>query len=107
MSDRSLPPLSVDETIRILDRLSGLSGSEPVVLIGGTALAIWRGADTPAVMALNEHVYDLALHDRRAQRLYLEQGIDVASAELDDPRLPEPHRVIRLPQRRQKLQSAR
>ena len=251
MSDRSLPPLSVDETVRILDRLSGLSGSEPVVLIGGTALAIWhaelstgppepqlattdvdlqggpdavrqaarlldgehrisrfddhttqagavsfldsagekrvldflshpygldsegvleraipldiqagdsevvriavmnpidclrsriansdlpgrepehaeaqlraairlvpaygrllldQGADTRAVMDLNERVYDLALDDRRAKKLYLKQDIDVAKAELDDPRLPEPHRVIRLPQLRQKLQSAR
>ena len=251
MSDRSLPPLSVDETVRILGRLSDLGGAEPVVLIGGTALAIWHaelstdppepqlattdvdlqggpdavrqaarlldgkhrissfddhtpqagavlfldsagdervldflshpygldsagvleraipldidvddspavriavmnpidclrsriansdlpgrepehaeaqlraairlvpaygrllldhGADTRAVMALNEHVYDLALDDRRAKKLYLEHGIDVADAELDDPRLPEPHRAIRLPQLRQKLQSTR
>jgi hypothetical protein len=251
MSDRSLPPLSVDETVRILGRLGDLGGAEPVVLIGGTALAIWhaelstdppepqlattdvdlqggpdavrqaarlldgkhrisrfddhttqagavlfldsagdervldflshpygldsagvleraipididvddspvvriavmnpidclrsriansdlpgrepehaeaqlraairlvpaygrllldQGADTRAVMALNEHVYDLALDDRRAKKLYLEQGIDVANAELDDPRLPEPHRAIRLPQLRLKLQSAR
>lgn len=251
MSDRSLPPLSVDETVRILGRLSDLGGAEPVVLIGGTALAIWhaelsddppepqlattdvdlqggpdavrqaarlldgkhrisrfddhttqagavlfldsageervldflshpygldsadvlersipldieirdspvvriavmnpidclrsriansdlpgrepehaeaqlraaislvpaygrllldQGVDTRAVTALNEHVYDLALDDRRAKKLYLEQGIDVAKAELDDPRLPEPHRAIRLPQLRQKLQRAR
>jgi hypothetical protein len=251
MSDRSLPPLSVDETVRILDRLSGLSSTDPVVLIGGTALAIWhaelstdppepqlattdvdlqggpdavrqaarlldgkhriskfddyttqagavsfldsagekrvldflshpygldsagvleraipidiqagdsevvriavmnpidclrsriansdlpgrepehaeaqlraairlvpaygrllldQGVDMRAVTELNEHVYDLALHDRRAKKLYRAQGIDVADAELDDPRLPGPHRAIRLPQLRQKLQSAR
>lgn len=70
-------------------------------------LLLDQGIDTRAVTALNEHVYGLALNDRRAKKLYREQGIDVANAELDDPRLPEPHRSIRLPQLRQKLQSAR
>jgi hypothetical protein len=50
------------------------------------------------VMKLSERVYELARYDRRARKIYLERGVDVLQAIVDDPRLPEAHRKVRLPQ---------
>lgn len=55
------------------------------------------------VADINEAVYRLAIDDNRALRLALEHVADVAEAALDDDRLSERHRSIRLPQLRAKL----
>ena len=56
---------------------------------------------------INERVFDLAYRDRAALRLYLEEGVDVSGAVLEDSRLPKAHPQIRLPQLRARLQTKR
>ncbi len=70
-------------------------------------LLLDQDAHPREVMSINEQVYDLALRDHRAKRLYLEMGIDVSTAVLDDPRLPDEHRHVRLPQLRATLAADR
>jgi hypothetical protein len=66
-----------------------------------------QGIPSREVMKLNEEVYEIALDDRRAKKLYRECGIDVADAALDDERLPAAHRETRLPQLRARLAKQR
>lgn len=66
-----------------------------------------QGVAPREVMKLNEQVYEIALNDRRAKKLYRERGIDVTAAELDDERLPAAHRETRLPQLRAQLAKQR
>lgn len=66
-----------------------------------------QGVAAREVMKLNEQVYELALNDRRAKKLYRDSGIDVANAALDDERLPAAHRETRLPQLRAQLAKQR
>lgn len=66
-----------------------------------------QGVAPREVMRLNEQLYEIALNDRRAKKLYRERGIDVTAAELDDERLPAAHRETRLPQLRAQLAKQR
>ncbi|MGE4426998.1 MAG: hypothetical protein AB7G37_11155 [Solirubrobacteraceae bacterium] len=52
------------------------------------------------VRSMNESVFELAFHDRRADRALLDHGVDVLEALVDDARLNSRHREIRLPQMR-------
>jgi hypothetical protein len=70
-------------------------------------LLLDEGESPRIVMKINERVFDLAYRDRSALRLYLEKGIDVSHAVLEDHRLPEPHLRIRLPQLRARLENKR
>jgi hypothetical protein len=59
------------------------------------------------VMKLNERVFELAYHNRDAMQIYLEEGIDVFDAAVDDERLPDRHLDTRLPQMREALKEKR
>jgi hypothetical protein len=54
----------------------------------------------------NERVFRFAQEDRSAH-LALDMGIEVFDAVLDDERLPENFRTIRLPQMRQPMRALR
>jgi hypothetical protein len=58
------------------------------------------------VLSLNERVFCFAQEDRSAH-LALDMGIEVFDAVLDDERLPENFRTIRLPQMRQRMGALR
>lgn len=66
-----------------------------------------HGADPRLVTNMNEAVFGLAHHNHQAIRLYLSGKADVAVAVLDDSRLPEAHRTVRLPQLRAQLATER
>ena len=70
-------------------------------------LLLDRGVSPKIVMKMNERVFDLALRDRSALRLYLEADLDVSGAVLEDPRLSEAHLSLRLPQLRVQLDAKR
>jgi hypothetical protein len=54
------------------------------------------------VLNLNERVFRFAQEDRSA-RLALDRDIEVFDAVLDDERLPEKFRTVRLPQMRERV----
>ncbi len=66
-----------------------------------------EGESLRIVMKLNERVFDLALRNPDALRLYLDDGVDVSAAVLGDPRLPSAHLDVRLPQLRLQLKTKR
>jgi len=65
------------------------------------------GESPRVVTQLNERVFELAYHDRRARKIYADRGIDVLDALIDDDRLSDAHRQIRLPQMRQLVTARR
>lgn len=58
------------------------------------------------VLSLNERIFRFAQEDRYAH-LALDRDIDVFDALLDDERLPEKFRTIRLPQMRDRIRTLR
>jgi len=58
------------------------------------------------VLKLNERIFRFAQEDRCA-RLAAERGVEVFDAVLDDERLPEKFRTVRLPQMRERIRSLR
>ncbi|MBS2025698.1 MAG: hypothetical protein JST92_25140 [Deltaproteobacteria bacterium] len=59
-----------------------------------------------AVLRMNEEVFDLAATPYGLD-VFFKFGIDVSEATLEDPRLPEKFREVRLPQRRAELADLR
>lgn len=70
-------------------------------------LLLDMGEDARTVTRLNERVFELAYHDRRARSIYTEHGIDVMNALVHDGRLPKAHLEIRLPQMRRLMTGRR
>ncbi len=58
------------------------------------------------VLKLNERIFRFAQEDR-CSRLAAERGIEIFDAVLDDERLPEKFRTVRLPQMRERIRSLR
>lgn len=58
------------------------------------------------VLNLNERIFRFAQHDR-CSRLALDRQIEVFDAVLDDERLPEKFRTVRLPQMQERIRSLR
>jgi hypothetical protein len=58
------------------------------------------------VLNLNERIFRFAQEDRSA-RLAHDRGIEVFDAVLDDERLPEKFRAVRLPQMRERIEALR
>ena len=58
------------------------------------------------VLKLNERIFRFAQEDR-CSRLAAERGIEAFDAVLDDERLPEKFRTVRLPQMQQRIRSLR
>jgi hypothetical protein len=57
-------------------------------------------------LSLNERIFRFAQEDR-SSRLSLGRGIEVFDAVLDDERLPEKFRTIRLPQMQDRIRTLR
>jgi hypothetical protein len=64
------------------------------------------GAAVRDVLNLNERVFRFAQNDRSA-RIVLNRGIEVFDAVLDDERLPERFRTVRLPQMQDRIRALR
>ncbi len=58
------------------------------------------------VLKLNERIFRFAQEDR-CSKLASDRGIDAFDAVLDDERLPEKFRTVRLPQMRERIRSLR
>ncbi len=111
-SEADLPPLKINETERIIARLEQVVRDRRVVLVGGQAVASQllldeRGEDAVRdVLKLNERIFRFAQEDR-CSRLAAERGIEAFDAVLDDERLPEKFRTVRLPQMRERIRTLR
>lgn len=58
------------------------------------------------MLKLNERIFRFAQQDR-CTRLALDRNIEALNAVLDDERLPEKFRTVRLPQMRERIQLVR
>ena len=58
------------------------------------------------VLNLNERIFEFA-QEHRSSRLALKRDIEVFDAVVDDERLPEKFRTIRLPQMRERIEALR
>lgn len=66
-----------------------------------------QGGHVREVLKINEAVYRAATHERRAINLYLTEGVDVAAASLEDPRLPGAYLAKQLPRLQAQLATER
>lgn len=112
-------PLSLAEAERIIARLEEVVSERRVVLIGGQAVATWtahlQNRLTDGLVAAHVvsgdidflgNADDVAQGDRCA-RLAFDRGIEVFNAVLDDERLPEKFRTVRLPQMQDRIRALR
>ncbi len=133
----SASPLSLDEAQRIISRIEDVVRDRHVVLVGGQAVSVWIGqledrlgdklttapvvsrdidflgntadlgeAAIRDVLKLNERIFRFAQEDR-CSRLAAERGVEAFDAVLDDERLPEKFRTVRLPQMQKRIRSLR